>query len=51
VFGSPVNEFVAGFIGTPQMNFFPGELTVSDGVYSAKVAGVASGFLMINRPY
>ncbi len=23
----PVNQFVAGFIGTPQMNFFPGKLT------------------------
>ena len=23
----PVNQFVAGFIGTPQMNFFPGVLT------------------------
>ena len=26
VFNSPVNLFVAGFIGTPQMNFFPAEL-------------------------
>ncbi len=23
----PINQFVAGFIGTPQMNFFPGKLT------------------------
>ena len=27
----PANRFVAGFIGSPAMNFFPGELTRADG--------------------
>jgi len=28
-YSKPVNRFVAGFIGTPPMNFFPGTLTVN----------------------
>ena len=28
----PVNRFVAGFIGSPAMNFFPGTLTRADGL-------------------
>ena len=31
IFGSPANQFVAGFIGTPQMNFFSGHASVSRG--------------------
>ena len=27
LYDHPVNQFVAGFIGTPQMNFFPGKIT------------------------
>ena len=37
VFGHPANLFVAGFIGTPQMNFFDGELVAEDGKYTVKV--------------
>lgn len=37
VFNSPANMFVAGFIGTPQMNFFPAELTLSNGKYAVRV--------------
>ncbi len=35
LYDHPVNQFVAGFIGTPQMNFFPGILEgdVNKGVY------------------
>ncbi|MBR2807325.1 MAG: sn-glycerol-3-phosphate ABC transporter ATP-binding protein UgpC [Oscillospiraceae bacterium] len=34
VFDNPVNTFVAGFIGTPQMNMFEGELKLgADGYY------------------
>jgi multiple sugar transport system ATP-binding protein len=33
VFDHPANLFVAGFIGTPQMNFFDAELTMSGGKY------------------
>ena len=31
VFGHPSNQFVAGFIGTPQMNFLSGRLTKENG--------------------
>ena len=39
VFNRPANKFVAGFIGTPQMNFFPAELSLSGGDYMVRVAG------------
>lgn len=37
VFDHPANLFVAGFIGSPQMNFFDAELVVSSGKYSVKI--------------
>jgi multiple sugar transport system ATP-binding protein len=40
VFDHPNNQFVAGFIGTPQMNFFPAVLKKSAGGYSVEAAGV-----------
>jgi multiple sugar transport system ATP-binding protein len=41
VFGEPANQFVAGFIGTPQMNFFPAELKLDEsGRYAAEAYGV-----------
>ena len=41
VFNHPVNLFVAGFIGTPQMNFFDdAKLVVEDGRYYAILRGV-----------
>ncbi len=39
VFDHPANLFVAGFIGTPQMNFFDGELLLENGQYIASVCG------------
>ncbi len=39
VFNHPANLFVAGFIGTPQMNFFDVELTDSNGEYAVEFAG------------
>ena len=40
VFNHPVNEFVAGFIGMPQMNMFDGEVVKGpDGSYCVKVGG------------
>ena len=40
VFNHPKNLFVAGFIGTPQMNFFPdAKLTVKDGKYVVELLG------------
>ncbi len=31
VYNSPINRFVAGFVGTPPMNFFDGQLLQEDG--------------------
>ncbi len=39
VFNRPANKFVAGFIGTPQMNFFPAELVLSGSDYTVRTAG------------
>ena len=39
VFDHPANLFVAGFIGTPQMNFFPGRLMKNGAVVGAMIAG------------
>lgn len=40
VFDHPANLFVAGFIGTPQMNFFENaELVLENGVYYVNVCG------------
>ena len=40
VYEKPANKFVAGFIGTPQMNFLPAELVFSGGKYSIHTCGV-----------
>ena len=40
VFNHPANLFVAGFIGTPQMNFFNAELKKENGKYIVAVDGV-----------
>ena len=39
VFNKPANQFVAGFIGSPQMNFMPGSLVISEGRYAVRVYG------------
>ena len=39
VFNHPANLFVAGFIGTPQMNFFDAKLVKKDGKYAVDLAG------------
>ena len=39
VFNHPYNLFVAGFIGSPQMNFFDAKLLNKDGVYSVLLDG------------
>ena len=40
VFNNPRNLFVAGFIGTPQMNFFDAKLTREQGKYFVELGGV-----------
>ena len=39
VFDDPRNMFVAGFIGTPQMNFYDGKLVKEDEKYFVEIAG------------
>ena len=39
VFNHPDNLFVAGFIGSPQMNIFDAELTKNGGKYAIRAAG------------
>ena len=43
VFHHPANLFVAGFIGSPQMNFFAAKLTEEDGAYRVTVGGYTVG--------
>ena len=40
VFDHPANLFVAGFIGTPQMNFFDAKLEKSGETYYVNTCGV-----------
>ncbi len=40
VFNHPHNLFVAGFIGSPQMNFFDGKLVKVDGKYAVELGGI-----------
>lgn len=39
IFLNPVNQFVAGFIGTPQMNFFTASVSKKNGQYELKFQG------------
>lgn len=41
VFAHPRNIFVAGFIGTPQMNFFEGELLKENGRFFVKLGNLS----------
>ncbi|MBV8107355.1 MAG: ABC transporter ATP-binding protein [Hyphomicrobiales bacterium] len=38
VYDRPANMFVAGFMGSPSMNFIPGELTKTDGAPAVTIA-------------
>ena len=40
VFDHPANLFVAGFIGTPQMNFFDARLIKQNGRYAVSIDGI-----------
>ena len=40
VFNHPYNLFVAGFIGSPQMNFFDAKLVKANGKYAVKLANL-----------
>ncbi|MDM9623869.1 sn-glycerol-3-phosphate ABC transporter ATP-binding protein UgpC [Rhizobium sp. S96] len=47
LFETPANKFVAGFIGSPQMNFFDGTLTSAD---SGTVTVDVPGFGLVSLP-
>ena len=49
VFDYPANLFVAGFIGTPQMNLFDAHLARKDGKYTVTVGSVAAAPLFVFR--
>ena len=40
VFNHPYNLFVAGFIGSPQMNLFDAKLVMADGKYAVELGGM-----------
>jgi multiple sugar transport system ATP-binding protein len=40
VFNHPYNLFVAGFIGSPQMNFFEAKLVKANGKYAVELGGM-----------
>ena len=40
VFNHPYNLFVAGFIGSPQMNFFDAKLIKNEGKYAVELGGI-----------
>ena len=40
VYDHPRNQFVSGFIGTPQMNYFDAELAIENGKYVVKTGGI-----------
>ncbi len=42
LYDNPVNKFVAGFIGSPRMNFVPGRLASSDGRASVTFLGITT---------
>ena len=41
VFNHPANLFVAGFIGTPQMNFFDAHLAIKNDKYVVEIGGIS----------
>ena len=47
VFDHPANLFVAGFIGTPQMNLFDARLTKNGDKYAVEVGGIGVKFVKI----
>jgi multiple sugar transport system ATP-binding protein len=40
LYDNPANHFVAGFIGSPRMNFVPGQITTVDGKTAVRFLGV-----------
>ena len=40
LYDSPANHFVAGFIGSPRMNFVPGQITTLEGKTAVRFLGV-----------
>ncbi len=51
VYNNPANRFVAGFIGSPPMNFIDGELTERGGVLYVGRIRVDDGHAVLLRPH
>ncbi len=51
VYGRPANMFVAGFMGSPSMNFIPATLTETDGTLAVEVAIFGGGMARLPLPY
>lgn len=49
LYKAPINKFVAGFIGTPQMNFFDTTLTKKDGVVEMILANTQKVKIPLNN--
>ena len=49
VFDKPVNRFVAGFVGTPPMNFIDAEIMEKDGVIYAKSENFTMKLLPVHK--
>ena len=43
IYRRPVNRFVAGFVGSPAMNFLEGTLTIVDGAPAIRIGDVTTG--------
>ena len=46
IYDNPANRFVAGFMGSPSMNFIPCEVTQSDAGIGLKLEGEDGGFVL-----
>jgi multiple sugar transport system ATP-binding protein len=51
IYGQPANIFVAGFMGSPSMNFIPATLTEKDGRLAVEVALDGGGAASLPLPY
>jgi multiple sugar transport system ATP-binding protein len=49
LYDNPANLFVAGFIGSPRMNFVPGQITSQDGTTAVRFLGVLAPLATSSR--
>src|SRR6267378_3885879 len=49
LYDNPANHFVAGFIGSPRMNFIPGQITAENGKTAVRFLGVTAPLAASSR--